>query len=71
MVAWPEGGGNTGIRPAIITHVWGDDDRVNLAVFVDVTFDRDVVAGPGPYLAAKVPYDPDLHAMTWCWPPRV
>ena len=59
--------GDTGIRPAIITHVWNDDGLVNLIVFADGSYDQAVAA----YSKTSIGYAPEDKVGYWHWPPYV
>jgi hypothetical protein len=65
-------GGAIEVRPAIIVRV-GQDDRVNLQVFLDGVNDATVQAFNSPTLwRASVVYDATgVKASTWRFPPRV
>ena len=60
-------GVNSGIRPAIITHVWNDEGLVNLVIFLDGSYDRTEI----PTSKTSVLYAPEDKVGYWHWPKQV
>ena len=60
-------GVDSGIRPAVITHVWNDEGLVNLQIFLDGSLDRTEI----PTAKTSVPYAPEGKVGYWHWPPKL
>lgn len=66
-MAIPQVNGDTGIRPAIITHVFNEDGLVNLVLFLDGSYDRTEI----PTSKTSIGYASEDKVGYWHWPPMV